>query len=151
MNRKTAVIAVLSGALVTFAAEAQFTKVGDAIDYRQGAFSIMSHHFTLISRALKGEIAFDAAEVTANANLVATMAKLPWGAFPVGSDAGSHAKPEIWKNPVKFKQLQDQLVSQTEKLAALAKEGDQAAIKAAFGDTAKTCKECHDSFRSKHE
>jgi cytochrome c556 len=142
--------AVLASAISVVPAHAQFAKVEDAVDYRQGAFSVMSYHFGQINRALKGEIPFTAESVSANANLVATLAKLPWIAFPAGSTANSHAKPEIWKDPEKFKQLQEKLVAQTDKLATIAKEGDQAVIKSAFGDTAKVCKECHDTFRSKH-
>lgn len=150
MKRPLALLA-LTLLVATQPVAAQFAKVGDAVDYRQSVFVVMSYHFGLISKALKGEIPFNAQEVAANANLVQTLSKLPWGAFPAGSTTpDSHAKPEIWKDPEKFKNLQQQLQSQTEKLASAAKGADQAAIKEAFGNAGKTCKECHDTFRSKH-
>ena len=150
--KRLSYIAPLACLMLVVPAYAQFTKSGDAVEYRQGVFTVMSHHFGLISRALKGDIPFKTEEVSANANLVARLAKLPWGAFPVGSTTSdSHAKPEIWKKADAFKELAERLQTQTDKLAAVAKDGDASAVKAAFGDVAKTCKECHDAFRTKHE
>lgn len=137
-------------ALLSAPAYAQFAKVADAVDYRQSVFVVMSHQFGLISAALKGERPYAAPEIASSAALVAELAKLPWEAFPPNSTADSHAKPEIWKDTAKFKDLQDKLIAQTDKLAAVAKDGDQAAVKSAFGDVGKTCKDCHDAFRSKH-
>ena len=69
----------------------------------------------------------------------------------VFADNTEEAKPDIWKKADAFKELAERLQTQTDKLAAVAKDGDASAVKAAFGDVAKTCKECHDAFRTKHE
>lgn len=41
------------------------------------------------------------------------------------------------------------MVTEVGKLVAAAKMGNLDALKAAFGDTAATCKACHDSYRNK--
>ena len=55
----------------------------------------------------------------ANADLVATLAKLPWSAFIEGSDKGdTNARPEIWSQADKFKAASQKLEDATVKLAA---------------------------------
>jgi cytochrome c556 len=132
-------------------AAAQFKNADDAIEYRQGALAVMGNHFSRIGAMASGKLPFDAKAVQANADLVATLAKLPWSAFIEGSDKGdTNARPEIWSQADKFKAASQKLEDATVKLAAAAKTGNQDAIKAAFGATGETCKACHDDFRKKH-
>ena len=132
-------------------AAAQFKNPDDAIEYRQGALGVMGHHFGLIGAMASGKIAFDAKAVQANADLVVTLAKLPWSAFVEGSDKGdTNARPEVWSQPDKFKAAAQKLHDATARLAAVAKGGNADAIKAAFGATGETCKSCHDDFKKKH-
>ena len=79
------------------------------------------------------------------------VSKLPWEGFTPGWDQGAptKAKPEIWKEPGKFKELQDKLIEETGELATVAKNGDEAALKAQVGATGKACSNCHDDFRAK--
>lgn len=78
------------------------------------------------------------------------MSKLPWAAFTEGSEAGdTKAKPEIWKEPAKFKAGADKLQAEATKLAVAAKTGNLDNLKAAFGPAAETCKACHDAYRNK--
>ena len=46
-------------------------------------------------------------------------------------------------------QTVEKLTAATVKLAAAARTGNLDTLKAAFGDTAATCKACHDNFRQK--
>ena len=132
-------------------AAAQFKNADDAIEYRQGALAVMGNHFSRIGAMASGKVPFDARAVQANADLVATLAKLPWSAFIEGSDKGdTNARPEVWSQADKFKAASQKLEDATVKLAAAAKTGNQDAIKAAFGATGETCKACHDDFRKKH-
>jgi cytochrome c556 len=132
-------------------AAAQFKNPDDAIEYRQGALAVMGNHFSRIGAMASGKVPFDARAVQANADLVATLAKLPWSAFIEGSDKGdTNARPEVWSQADKFKAASQKLEDATVKLAAAAKTGNQDAIKAAFGATGETCKACHDDFRKKH-
>jgi cytochrome c556 len=143
-----AVLALLMGA--SFAAHAQFAKVEDAVEYRQASLSVMGTHFGRIAAVVKGEKPYDKAALENDAAIVEMMSKLPWTAFPPNSIVGdSKAKPEIWTNGDKFKTDADNMQAAVAKLSVAAKSGDLNAIKAAFGDTGKTCKTCHQDFKKK--
>ncbi len=131
-------------------ASAQFAKPEDAIKYRQSALFVMAQHFGRIGAMANGRVPFDAKVAADNAEIVADMAKLPWGGFVPGSDKGAptKAKPEIWTEQAKFKEHSDKLQAETLKLAAAAKTGNLDNLKTAFGATAGTCKACHDNYRS---
>ena len=61
---------------------------------------------------------------------------------------GDHrAKAEVWSDADKFKAGGQKMVEEVAKLNAAAKSGNLDQLKAAFGETAKTCKGCHDNFR----
>lgn len=143
-----AMLAVSMGA--SFAADAQFTKADDAVEYRQAALTVMATHFSRIGAVVKGEKPYDKTAVANDAAIVEMMSKLPWAAFPPDSIVGdSKAKPEIWKEGDKFKTDADNVQAAATKLSVAAKSGDLNAIKAAFGETAKTCKTCHQDFKNK--
>ena len=98
----------------------------------------------------QGKVPFDAKLAADNAELVATLSHLPWAAFGEGTDQGdTKAKPEIWKQSAKFKELADKFQQEAGKLASAAKSGKEADVKTAFTATAGTCKSCHDDFRNK--
>ena len=79
------------------------------------------------------------------------MSKLPWNSFGPGTDKGAPTKADtkIWSEMDKFKDKADKMQAEVRKLAQTAKSGDEAAIKAATGDTGKACKSCHDDYRLK--
>lgn len=131
-------------------ASAQFAKPEDAIKYRQGAFTVMAAHFGRIGAMANGRVPFDAKVAAENAEVVSTMAKLPWAAFGPGTDAGlpTRAKPEIWREGDKFKAASDKMVAEVAKLDAAAKSGNLDQLKAAFGGVGQSCKACHDAYRT---
>jgi cytochrome c556 len=134
----------------TLPAAAQFQKAEDAIKYRQGGMFMMGQHFGRIAAMAQGKVPFDAAAAAANADVVASLAKLPFAGFTPGTDSGdTKALPEIWLDAEKFKAGQQKLQDDLAKLAAAAKAGNLDQIKAAVGETGKTCKGCHDHFRKK--
>ena len=74
--------------------------------------------------------------------------------FPAGSgpEAGkTRALADIWAKPAEFKAAMKMFSDAAPKLNAAANAGDVAAIKTAFGEVGKSCKNCHDQFRSKDE
>jgi cytochrome c556 len=150
MKRLLPFVFVATLAAVPFSAQAQFAKAEDAVKYRQSSFSLMATHFGRIGAVVKGEKPYDKAAVEADATLVEMLAKLPWSAFPAGSEAAnSKAKPEIWKEQDKFHAGSEKLQEEVGKLSVAAKSGDLAAVKKAFGATGQTCKSCHDNYRNK--
>ena len=138
--------AALSG--VSTSASAQFAKAEDAIKYRQSALFVMAQHFGRVGAMANGKVPYDAKAAELNADIVAQMAKLPWAGFEAAHEGGK-AKPEVWKEQAKFKDLADKMQAETTKLAAAAKTGDLDKLKAAFGPAAASCKACHDDFRSR--
>ena len=143
-----------AAALVAFTApaSAQFAKPEDAIKYRQSSLSVMGTHFGRIGAMVNGRVPFDANVAAENAEIVSNMSKLPWAAFGPGTDKGSiptRAKPEIWTEQAKFKELSEKLVAETTKLVAAAKTGNADTLKAAFGATGASCKACHDNYQAK--
>lgn len=135
---------------LTAPASAQFAKAEDAIKYRQSSLFVMGQHFSRVGAMANGRVPFDAKVAAENADVVAAMAKLPWAGFGPGTDKGGNtkAKPEIWAEQAKFKDLSDKLVVETTKLSAAAKTGNIDNLKTAFGSAAASCKACHDSYRS---
>jgi len=146
--RLASLLLAVAGTLAAIPAAAQFAKPEDAIHYRQSAMTIQGTHFGRIAAMANGRVPFDAAAVASNAELVATVSKLPWPGFGAGTEGGK-AKPEIWKEQAKFKELSDKLQAETEKLLVAAKGGNLDAIKAQVAATGDTCKSCHDAFRNK--
>jgi cytochrome c556 len=133
---------------VGFSANAQFAKPEDAVKYRKAALTVMAAHFGRVGAMANGRIPFDAKVAAENAELAATVAKLPWAAFGEGTDKGeTRAKPEIWKEQAKYHEASDKMVAEMNKLAAAAKTGSVDNLKAAFGPAAASCKACHDVFR----
>lgn len=147
---KTPTRIALVAALVCAAvpAMAQFQKPEDAVKYRQSAFSVMAAHFGRLGAMASGKAPFDAKVAQENAAVVEFMSKLPWAGFtPNTEGVKSKAKPEVWMDKAKFDQGSEKMVAEVAKLNAAAKAGNLDALKAAFGETAKTCKACHDAFR----
>jgi cytochrome c556 len=148
MKSALVVIAAVAGLATALPAAAQFQKPEDAIKYRKAAFTVMATHFSRVGAMAAGRVPFDAAVAAANADLVATMSKLPFAGFVDGTSTGdTKAKPEIWSNRAKFDAAATKMQEEAAKLNAAAKTGNLDAIKAAFGSTGQACKACHDDFR----
>lgn len=144
---------VLAATLLAMAspASAQFAKTEDAIKYRQSALFVLGQHFGRIGAMANGRVPYDAKAAAENADIVATMSHLPWAGFGPGTDKGAptKAKQEIWSENAKFKEASEKMQAEVVKLAAAAKTGNLDSLKAAFGDSASSCKACHDNFRAK--
>lgn len=129
-------------------AQAQFAKPEDAIKYRKASFTVMAAHFGRLGSMANGRTPYDAKAAADNADVVATLSKLPWAAFGEGTDKGdTRAKPEVWKEAAKYKEAADKMQAEIVKLNTAAKAGNIDALKVAFGPAAASCKACHDNFR----
>lgn len=150
MNRLFVASAATLAVLASLPAAAQFQKPEDAIKYRQSAFTVMANHLGRVGAMAQGRAPFDAKAAADNAAIVVTMSKLPWVAFGDGTDKGlpNRAKPEIWKDSAKVKDLAGKMMAEAEKLEAAAKSGSLDAIKAAMGPLGASCKACHDDYRA---
>ncbi|MFZ0131800.1 MAG: cytochrome c [Desulfobacterales bacterium] len=140
-------VALAAGFAAT--AAAQFEKPEDAIAYRQAVMVVIGQHFGRMAAVVKGQSPYDPAAFEKNAAIVNALGSLPWEAFLFpGTDKGkTDLKPAAFKEKDKFMQDAKKMEADVAKLAEIAKTGDLNAIKAQFGETGKSCKSCHDSFR----
>lgn len=135
-------------------AVAQEVRPDQAINFRKGAMQVQQWHFLPLVQMIKGERPFDAALYARNAAMIETMSRLVPEGFPAGSDkapAGmtTRALPVIWSEPAKFKTAVQRFQDEASKTVAIAKTGDEKAMRAQVGTLAKSCAGCHEDFRSK--
>lgn len=142
----TILLALISS--LALPALAQFRKPEDAVKYRQSVMYTMGNHFYLrIGAMANGRIPFDAKAVVENADVVATLSRQPWIAFGPGTNVGNtDAKPALWNEQAKFKELSEKMQSEVAKLQTVSRTGDLDAIKVAYRSASSTCKACHDAF-----
>jgi cytochrome c556 len=140
--------AALLGSAIALPAAAQFAKPEDAIKYRKAAFTVMGTHFGRVAAMANGRIPFDAKAAADNAEIATVMSKLPYAGFVPGSDKGeTKAESKIWTEMDKFNAAATKMQEEMAKLNVAAKSGNLDAIKAAVGETGKSCKACHDNYR----
>jgi cytochrome c556 len=148
MKQTIGLMGTLLALALSVPAHAQFAKPEDAVKYRKASFTVMAAHFGRLGAMASGRAPYDAKAAADNAEIVATLSKLPWAAFGEGTDKGdTRAKPEIWKEAAKYKEASDKMQLEIGKLNTAAKAGNVDALKAAFGPAAASCKACHDNFR----
>lgn len=140
----------VAGLCAALPASAQFAKPEDAVKYRKASFTVMATHFGRIAAMAQGKVPFDAAAATANAEVVAVMAMLPYSAFPEGTHGTEKGSPKanVWSERAKFDAAAKTMQGEVVKLVAAARSNNLDALKAAVGNTGKTCKACHDNFRN---
>jgi len=130
-------------------------KPEDDIKYRQAGYQFMAWNMGKIkAQVVDGSTPYKKEQVIAAANAIAAIANSGMGAlFPAGTATDqmgerTRLKPEFFKNLDEANKLARNFTGAVNKLAREAASGDQARIKAAFGETAKTCKACHEQFRT---
>jgi cytochrome c556 len=132
-------------------AYAQFAKPEHAIKYRKSVMFLIAQHFGRMAAMVKEKTPYNKEVFTGNAMVVETLSRLPWEAVMVpGADKGDTTlKSSALEQQAKFNEVAQTFEKQTTKLVRTAKSGDFNAIKAQFGEVAKSCKACHTQFRTK--
>ena len=138
-------------AVAATAVNAKFNKAQDAIRYRKAVMVLVGQHFGSMGQVVKGKEPYDQTSFAEEAAFLEMLSKMPWDAFmyPKSDRGETKLKSKALKNKDDFMQAAQKLENETAKLAATAKTGDLNAVKAQFGAAAKTCKGCHDEFKSK--
>jgi cytochrome c556 len=93
----------------------------------------------------------DMAEIQKAAATIAELAAKSPNWFPQGTGpelGKTGAKPEIWQNYPDFVAKDREFGRAAQTFDAVARSGDLSQIKAGFADLGKTCKACHDKYRS---
>jgi cytochrome c556 len=120
-----------------------------AIHYRQAAYTMIGWNFGPMVQMVRGKSPWDGAAFTRHAERVASIAPQLLEGFPEGSGSGAEteAKPEIWTDADGFKVKMDDFVRESQRLAEVARTGDEAKTREQFKTMAGTCKACHDTYR----
>ena len=152
MNRWTlSSMLLLLTVLACVAAFAGFADTGAAIKYRKSVMALIGYHFGSMGDVVKGDKDFDPAVFQKDAEVVRSLAGLPWEASMVpGSDVGDTTLTSAaLGDPDGFMAAAKAFEAAADRLNAAAGSGDLGGIKVQFGETAKTCKACHAAFRKK--
>lgn len=146
-----AVAAVL---LASTAVQAQM-KPEEMVETRQAGYQFMSWNMGKIkAQVVNGKEPYDQAKVAAAANAIAAIANSGMGSLYSPDTTteqlgkATRLKPEFFQNLDEAGQIGRNFTAAANQLAKVAAEGDQAAIKKAFGDVGGSCKSCHDKFRA---
>jgi cytochrome c556 len=149
-RRTSALILLLAGCVFAGAVQAQAAKPEQVLKYRKALYSVIGWNFGPMSAMAQGKVPYNADEFARRAERVALVAPMLSEAFPPESKgvANSELKPEMWANRADFDARMQDMVERSAALAAAAKTGDFEKSKAAFMQTAQTCKACHDKYKT---
>lgn len=150
--RKILTLGVLAWAL--FAATTVARAAGDpaeAIKYRQMVMRLNAEHLGAIAAILKGKVPHGG-HIVIHARALREASLMYDDIFPPDSDFGlTRAKPEIWRQPEKFKAAVKNFQMAAGNLLAAAESGDMDAIGEAARGLGKGCGGCHKPFREPKE
>ena len=143
------VLAACMGSAFVLDAVAQ-AKPEVLVKQRKAAMTLMGKYIGPMGAMAQGKAPYNAQVVQRNAAYLETLSKMPWDGFDASTKGEkSAALPAIWDKAGEFKQAGERLENEAAKLAQVSKSGDEAAVKAQIGATAKTCGGCHEHFREK--
>jgi cytochrome c556 len=157
-SRSTSFLAPILGLAVLAAAAGsavaqQAVKPETLIKSRQSAFQLVAYHSSRIKANLDGQYNKD--EVARAANTIAAIANSGLGSlFAAGTETGkgwhdTGARPELFKDLKKFAEYGGNFSRESTELAKVALNGDAATVKEQYGKLTRTCKACHDDFKTK--
>ena len=158
MNKRFKKLFVPAVAVAVLAASAaaiaqQTPKPENLIKWRQSAFQVIAWNAGRIKASVDGQYNKD--DVIKAANTIAAVANSGLGSlFVSGTEQGrgwhdTTAKPELFKDGKHFAELGASFAKEANELAAIASNGDVSAVKAQYAKLTRTCKACHDNFKSK--
>jgi len=151
MKRKLLAVSLAAavGAAVSLDAAAQ-AKPEVLVKQRQAAMTLQGKYLGPMGAMAQGKAPYNAQLVQRNAGYLEVLAKMPWDGFDASTKGEkSAALPAVWEKSAEFKQAAERLENEAAKLVSVARSGDEAAVKAQIGATAKTCGGCHETFREK--
>lgn len=124
------------------------------IEYRQANFEVMAWNMAKIKGMVIDDTkTYNKEQTIAAANAIAAVANSGLGAlFAPGTEKSigntkTAVKMEFFQKPDQARDAAILLAKESTELAKVAATGDISAIKAQFGKTGSTCKNCHDNFR----
>lgn len=129
--------------------------VEDQIKFRQSGYAFAAWNMAKIkAQTVDNSVPFDAAQVKASADAIAAIANSGMGAlYSPGSENGTgwaptRLKGNFFTDTDKVREVGMAFVTESNKLQEVAAGGDKAAIATQLDAVSKTCKACHDNFRT---
>lgn len=142
---------VLIAILTTAQAHAQQPKPETYIKWRQSVYQVMVWSSYRIRSNLDGQ--FNREEVVKAAGILNELANGGVGGlYPPGSEQGrgwhdTTAKPALFKDGARVRELALQLGKETEELARMAQSAEPANLRSQYGRVSQACKACHEEFK----
>jgi cytochrome c556 len=153
---KPALLAALAISTLAFCLGAQAqqaAKPEQIIKWRQSAFQVIAWNSGRIKANVDGQ--YNKEDVVKAANSIAAIANGGLGAlFVAGTETGkgwheTTVKPALFAADSKVGEYAGAFARESTELAHLAATSDQAHVKEQFGKLGRTCKACHDDYKSK--
>jgi cytochrome c556 len=136
--------------VAALAVQAQSIKPETQIKLRKSAYALMGYSFGGIDAMAEGKRPYNKDEAVRLSDLLVQVSMVPRNFFGEGTDKGeTRAKPEIWAHRADFDAKMDKMVTEAAKLPAIARSGDEAALKRQAKVVDDACGSCHDDFRVK--
>lgn len=130
-------------------AQAESTRFEEPIRYRKAVMTMIKRHYDQLSAMAKGTIPATPETLNRHADALDMLAKLMLDGFVPGSHEGdTRARPEIWKQWKEFRAQAEAFQADAGRLQEIARSGRTERLKAAVNDMTRTCKNCHDDFKS---
>jgi cytochrome c556 len=149
MPRTRAALLLSAILLVSCGGEPPDTRPGQPVAHRRAAFKEIIKSFEPMGAMMRSE-RYDSQKFAALAASLRAQRDAPWQYFmPDTQYPPSHAKDEVWSHPAEFEAGKKAFFEATDKLAAIAGTKDANVAAAAFYATEKTCRDCHDAFKTR--
>lgn len=146
----TGVLAAAGIALSAVAGHASAQTPQQAIQFRKGAMQVQGWHVRSLVQMVKGQRPFDAAVYLRAVTMLDALAGSTLEGFTPGSETGeTRAAPDVFKDPAAFRAAVERFQGETRKAVAVARSGDEKAMRAEVGELVKACDSCHERFRTK--
>ncbi len=149
MFKTTAVLLIAALILVACGDEPKDTRPGQPVAHRRAAFKEIVRTFEPMGAMLRTD-SYDQKKFQLLVGEFMIRRDGPWDYF--GTDTlypPSHAKAGVWNEAEKFAANKKAFLSATDKLGAIAGTADKKIAASAYFEVEKSCKDCHDVFRSR--
>lgn len=121
-----------------------------AIQFRKGSMQVQQWHLRTLVQMIKGQRPFDAAVYLRAMTTLESLAASVGEGFIPGSDTGdTRTMPDAFKDPAAFRAAVERFQGEAKKAVAVARSGDEKAMRAEVPEMIKACDGCHERFRSK--
>ncbi|MDH5536950.1 MAG: cytochrome c, partial [Betaproteobacteria bacterium] len=94
------------------------------VKQRQAAMTLIGKYWGPLGGMAQGKVPYNADTVARNAGYLDKLSEMPWDGFhPSTKDEKTRALPAVFSDADKFKQAQDRMKGEVDKLVAVSKSG----------------------------